>query len=104
MRPWTLLRISLAICWLTTLVYVTIPDYGRQYTLFENLAYDPTGWLHECFYITTFFVLTINLTYYWENKHEGRTHLDYKQEAPPGNSGGAAKGLVFRRVKRRDRP
>ena len=69
---WTLLRCCLATCWLTTLVYVTIPDYGYSYTLFTNLAYDPTGWLHECFYISAFFVSLVTLTYFWQSMSESR--------------------------------
>jgi cytochrome c oxidase subunit IV len=63
---WTFLRYCLGLSWITTLVYVTIPDYGYDYTLFMNLGYDPTGWLHECFYISTFFISAVTLTYFWE--------------------------------------
>lgn len=63
---WTHLRWLIALSWFLTLLRVSIPDYGYQYSLFTNLGYDPTGWLHECFYITVFFLCLITLTYYWE--------------------------------------
>ena len=64
---WTYCRWLIASAWLATLVRVSIPDYGYQYSLFVNLGYDPTGWLHECFYISVFFVCLITLTYYWQS-------------------------------------
>ena len=72
---WTYLRWLIASAWFLTLLRVSIPDYGYQYSLFTNLAYDPTGWLHECFYITVFFVCLITLTYYWEAAHRTRVIL-----------------------------
>ena len=72
---WMYLRWGIAFGWFLTLLRVSIPDYGYQYSLFENLGYDPTGWLHECFYITVFFVCLLTLTYYWQN--QGRRERVY---------------------------
>ena len=66
MRGWFWLRLFLIISWLLTTIRVTIPDYGYQYSLFENLAFDPTGWLHEVFYITVFFGCALAITYFWQ--------------------------------------
>ena len=49
-----------------TTVYVTIPDYGWQHSLFMNLAYDPTGWLHEVFYIWAFVMAGVFGSILWE--------------------------------------
>ena len=68
---WTMLRISLLLLWISTFVYTTIPDYGYQYSLFENLAFDPAGWLHEEFYIATFFLVAVFLTYEFEKRSKG---------------------------------
>lgn len=65
---WTMLRASLLLLWTSTFLYTTIPDYGYSYSLFENLAYDPTGWLHEEFYIATFFLVAVFLTYEFEKR------------------------------------
>ncbi len=63
---WTFLRCCLAISWLTTTVYVAIPDYPYDYKLWYWLCMDPNGFLHEAFYIAAFFVSMITLTYFWE--------------------------------------
>jgi hypothetical protein len=51
---------------LITTVYVTIPDYGWQYSLFYNLGYDPTGWLHEVFYIWAFVAAIVFSSILWQ--------------------------------------
>ena len=60
------LRSVIAAVWVFMIVRVTIPDYGYDYTLFENLAYDPVGWLHECFYISTFFLMLFTVSVLYE--------------------------------------
>ena len=66
MNAWTFLRSCLALCWLTTTIYVSIPDYPRDYPLWWSLCMDPNGYWHEVFYIAGTFVSLITLTYFWE--------------------------------------
>ena len=49
---WRILRMAVVAWWAFIIVYVSIPDYGYDYSLFYNLGYDPVGWLHELAYIT----------------------------------------------------
>lgn len=54
MRPgdeWRVLRMGTVLFGFVETVYVSIPDYGYQYSLLENLYLDPAGWLHEIFAI-----------------------------------------------------
>jgi len=67
-QEWSLLRWTLAGCFLSTATYVTIPDYPWGTPLFTVLAYDPNGWLHEMFYIATFFAIALWLTYIFEER------------------------------------
>ena len=47
-------------------VYVTIPDYPRDASLFEVLAYDPNGWLHELFYVWVFVLSGVAIDAWYE--------------------------------------
>lgn len=70
---WTMLRISLILLAISTTVYVTVPDYPWGTPLWLALVgmaktAPYNGWIHECFYIWTFFLVGIDLTYRFEKK------------------------------------
>ena len=64
---WPLLRWGLVLWWLSIAIYVAIPDYPYGTPIWVWATLDKNGFLHEEFYIATFFVALITLTYYWEN-------------------------------------
>ena len=66
--PWTLLRVALFLTAISTTVYVSIPDYPSGIPVWEWLTTDPNGYLHEVFYIWTFFLVGIDLSYRFEEK------------------------------------
>lgn len=66
LSSWDFLRICLGLSWLTTTIYVAIPDYPYDYKLWYSICMDPNGFWHEAFYIATMFIATITLTYFWE--------------------------------------
>lgn len=66
MNEWRLLRWILVALWLSTTLYVSIPDFPRDTPLWETLTWDRSGWLHEVFYIAVGFLVLIDLTYRWQ--------------------------------------
>ena len=71
MREWSFLRWTLVACWLSTTIYVAIPDYPYSWPLWYWLTYDPNGFLHEAFYLAVGFLVLIDLTYHWQKKSKG---------------------------------
>ena len=65
---WRLLRLSLLALMLSTLIYVTIPDYPWGTPFWKVACWDANGWLHECFYIVVGFLVMIDLTYWWQRR------------------------------------
>ena len=63
---WTFLRCCLASAWLTTVLWISIPDYPYQWPIWYWFAYDPNGYLHEIWYASGVFVGLITLTYFWQ--------------------------------------
>ena len=47
-------------------IYVSIPDYPRTGSLFEVLAFDANGWLHEVFYIWAFVLSAMFTSVLWQ--------------------------------------
>jgi len=47
-------------------VVLTYLDYGYDYSVFYNLGYDPTGWLHEIFYLWAFALAFMAISVLWE--------------------------------------
>jgi len=74
-NAWTFLRSCLALAWLTTTVYVAIPDYPYGTPIWVWTTMDPNGFLHEEFYIAGMFVLLITLTYYWQRMSQVKVLL-----------------------------
>jgi len=72
---WSLLRWTLVACWLSTTLYVSIPDYPVHTPLWKVLTLDPNGWLHEVFYIAVGFLVLIDLTYHFEKKSRKVVYL-----------------------------
>ena len=76
-RHWTILRWLLVITALVTSVRVTVPDYPWGTPLWLALVgmarTEPyNGWIHEIFYIWTFFLVAAWLTYTFEERSEKR--------------------------------
>lgn len=71
-NEWSFLRLSLLAFAIVTTVYVTIPDYPSDIPAYTVLTLDPSGWLHEVFYIWTFCLVGINLSYIFEKKSNER--------------------------------
>ena len=65
-----LLRVALLLAMISTTVYVTIPDYPWGTPFWQVVCWDANGWLHEVFYIWTFFLVGIDLSYRFEKKTE----------------------------------
>ena len=59
-------RTALVVWGLVMTLALTIVDYGYDYSIFRNLAYDPVGWLHELFYVWTFVVSAVLISVLWE--------------------------------------
>ena len=71
MKPgdeWRILRFALFLECLALLVYVSIPDYPYNQTLYMALVQDVNGWLHECFYIVVGFAVAIEWTFRVEER------------------------------------
>ena len=56
-------------------VYVTIPDYGYNWSLLENLYLDPSGWLHEIFALWIGVGLFVEWTFRSERKQIINSYL-----------------------------
>jgi len=67
-NPWLLIRWGLVVCWSFGLIILTILDYGREYSLWQNVTLDPVGWWHEIAFWTLGMIVALDLTYYWEKK------------------------------------
>jgi len=65
---WTLYRWLLLLLGVSTTAYVTVPDYPWGTPLWIVLSLDPNGWLHEVFYIWTFVIMAVFLSYEWEQR------------------------------------
>ena len=63
---WSFLRWTLVACCLSTILYVSIPDYPYGVPLWTWMTLDANGYLHEVFYITVGFLVLIDLTYRWQ--------------------------------------
>ena len=90
-------------------VYVTIPDYGWEYSLFYNLAYDPTGWLHELAYIWALVlgIVAVDAWYEWTQtlKAALNAYLGFNGSPPVLEKVKRFRKLrICRRDPRRDRP
>ena len=67
-RYWEAVRWALGIWFVLQALYITIPDYPYGYRLWYWLTYDPNGYLHEMFYLATFYVVCLFLTYEFEKR------------------------------------
>ena len=63
---WTFLRCCLGLTWLTTVLWISIPDYPYAWPIWYWFAMDPNGYLHEVWYASATFTSLITLTYFWQ--------------------------------------
>ena len=67
-RWWSVLRWGAGLWFVLQAVYVTIPDYPYGYRLWYWLTCDPNGYLHEMFYLVTFYVVFLWVTFELEHR------------------------------------